>query len=309
MTDQELNLQENVAPVPQEKPKKYRTVASNPVNITKKVFVYFFLVLFALWILVPFYIILVTSVKTSAEVIRPHFTWFPTEGFYFGGYASAFEPVKDSTGMTLLRGFFNTLWIVLPPTLIGLTTSALAAYAFAKLKFRGKNILFALLLATMMIPGMVSFVPAYVLYDNIGWNYTPLPLLIPGMFGAAACVFYLRQFFMGIPSETLEAARLDGVGYFGMFFKMLLPLSVPALIAQGVLGFVGGYNDYIGPLLYVSSTNYATLQVVLSQIISQKGDFPNVQMACTVIALVPTVIIYLVAQRYFIEGIAVSGLK
>lgn len=295
-------------PAPEGKAKKHKTVASNPVNVTKRVFVYFFLVLFALWILVPFYLVLVTSVKTSAEVLRPNFTWVPTEGFYFGGYANAFEPLKDSTGMTLIRGFFNTLWIVIPPTLIGLTTSAFAAYAFAKLKFRGKNIIFALLLATMMIPGMVTFVPSFVIFDNIGWNHTPLPLMIPGMFGAAACVFYLRQFFMGIPSETLEAARLDGVGYFGMFFKMMLPLSVPALIAQGVLGFVGGYNDYLGPMLYVSSTEFATLQVVLSQFTSQKSE-QNIQMACTVIALLPTIVIYLVAQRYFIEGIAVSGLK
>ena len=292
----------------EEPPKKHRTVASNPVNITKKVFVYFFLVLFALWILVPFYIILVTSIKTEAEVLKPKFTWIPTEGLDFSGYASAFKAAEDTAAMTLIKGFFNTLWIVLPPTLIGLTTSAFAAYAFAKLKFRGKNILFAILLTSMMIPGMVTFVPSFVIYDNIGWNHTPLPLMIPGMFGAAACVFYLRQFFMGIPSETLEAARLDGVGYFGMFFKMMLPLSVPALIAQGVLGFVGGYNDYLGPLLYVSSTNFATLQVVLSQFTSQHSE-QNAQMAATVIALVPTVIIYLVAQRYFIEGIAVSGLK
>ena len=292
----------------EEKTKKIRKIANNPVNITKKVFVYFFLIMFALWILVPFYIILVTSVKTSAEINRSHFTWFPTEGFFFGGYKSAFESIDDSTAMTLIRGFLNTLWIIIPPTLIGLMTSAFSAYAFAKLKFRGKNILFAILLATMMIPGMVTFVPSFVIYDNIGWNHTPLPLMIPGMFGAAACVFYLRQFFMGIPSETLEAARLDGLGYFGMFFYMMLPLSVPALIAQGVLGFVGGYNDYLGPMLYVSSTNYATLQVVLSQFTSQNSE-QNIQMACTVIALVPTIAIYLVAQKYFIEGIAVSGLK
>jgi len=315
MNDEMMQTTENMqpaptemTPAPQKKAKKHKTIASNPVNITKKVFVYIFLVLFALWILVPFYIVLVTSVKTTAEVLRPNFTWFPTEGFYFGGYASAFGSVGDSTGMTLIKGFFNTLWIVLPPTLIGLTTSALAAYAFAKLKFRGKHIIFGVLMATMMIPGMVTFVPSFVIFDNIGWNHTPLPLMIPGMFGAAACVFYLRQFFMGIPSETLEAARLDGVGYFGMFFRMMLPLAVPALIAQGVLGFVGGYNDYLGPILYVKSTEYATLQVVLSQLTSQKTE-QNVQMACTVIALLPTIIIYLVAQRYFIEGIAVSGLK
>ena len=235
-----------------ETPKKIGTMKHNPVNITKTVFVYFFLVLFLLWILVPFYIILVTSFKTEAEVNETIFTWFPMKGFYFGGYKAIFEtPIGY---ISIMTGFLNTLWIILPPTILGLLTSAFSAYAFAKLKFRGKNVLFAILLATMMIPGMVSLVPSFVIFDNIGWNKTPLPMMIPGMFGAAACVFYLRQFFMGIPSETLEAARLDGVGYFGMFFKMLLPLSVPALIAQGVLGFVGGYNDYFGPMLYLSGT-------------------------------------------------------
>lgn len=287
--------------------RKIRSIQSNPVNVTKRVFVYFFLVLFMLWILVPFYIIIITSVKTDMEVIQTNFTWFPTKGFYFGGYKSVFTPMAGS--ISVLRGFLNTIWIVLPPTIIGLMTSAFAAYAFAKLKFRGKNILFGLLLATMMVPGMVSLVPSFALYNAIGWNQTPLPLMIPGMFGAAACVFYLRQFFMGIPSETLEAARLDGVGYFGMFFKMMLPLAVPALIAQGVLGFVGGYNDYFGPMLYVAGTDYATLQVALASVGSKWQGEWNKLMAATLVALLPTIVIYLVAQRYFIEGIAVSGLK
>ncbi len=299
---------EGGAKIPAPKKKKVKSIASNPVNITKKVFVYFFLIVFLLWILVPFYIILVTSFKTTAEVIQPTFTWVPTKGFDFSSYASVFEPMNDGSGLTIMKGFFNTLWIVLPPTILGLLTSAFSAYAFAKLKFRGKNILFGLMMATMMIPGMVTLVPSFVIYDNIGWNHTPLPLMIPGMFGAAACVFYLRQFFMGIPSETLEAARLDGLGYFGMFFRMMLPLSVPALIAQGVLGFVGGYNDYLGPLLYVQGTDYATLQVALYAFSTQFSE-KNKLMASTVIALIPTILIYLVAQRYFIEGIAVSGLK
>jgi len=290
-----------------EPPKKIKSMKHNPVNVTKTVFVYFFLVLFLLWILVPFYIILVTSFKTEAEVNEQIFTWFPMKGVYFGGYAAIFSSLEGA--ISIMQGFFNTLWIIIPPTVIGLMTSALSAYAFAKLKFRGKNIIFGVLLATMMIPGMVTMVPSFVIFDTIGWNKTPLPLMIPGMFGAAACVFYLRQFFMGIPSETLEAARLDGVGYFGMFFKMLLPLSVPALIAQGVLGFVGGYNDYFGPLLYVNGTKFATLQVALAKFgVSYEGEWNNI-MASTIVALLPTIAIYLVAQKYFIEGIAVSGLK
>lgn len=292
----------------QEKPKKVKSIKQNPVYITKMVFVYFFLTLFLLWILVPFYIIFVTSFKTEAEVNEALFSWFPMKGIYFGGYAKVFETLPGTT--SIFRGFFNTLWIIIPPTFMGLMTSAFSAYAFAKLKFRGKNILFALLLATMMIPGIVTMVPAYVIYDNIHWTDTPLPLMIPGMFGAAACVFYLRQFFMGIPSETLEAARLDGLGYFGMFFKMMLPLSVPALIAQGVLGFVGGYNDYFGPLLYLQgASEYTTLQLALAKIANSYNGQWNIIMASTVVALLPTLAIYLVAQRYFIEGIAVSGLK
>ena len=143
----------------------------------------------------------------------------------------------------------------------------------------------------------------------IGWIGTPLPLMIPGMFGAAACVFYLRQFFMGIPTETLEAARLDGVGYVGMFFKMMVPLSVPALIAQGVLGFVGGYNDYLAPLLYLTTPPLQTLQIALQTFVTMyNADWPAI-MAGVIVALLPTIIIYLIAQRYFIEGIASSGLK
>lgn len=292
---------------PEAAPQKIRSLKQNPVNITKTVFVYIFLVIFLLWILVPFYIILVTSFKTEAEVNQTIFSWFPMKGFYFGGYTAIFEEPIGYISIT--RGFLNTLWIIIPPTILGLLTSAFSAYAFAKLKFRGKNILFAILLATMMIPGMVTLVPSFVIYDNIGWNRTPLPMMIPGMFGAAACVFYLRQFFMGIPSETLEAARLDGLGYFGMFFWMMLPLSVPALIAQGVLGFVGGYNDYFGPMLYLSGTQYETLQVALASFAGNYQGQWNHIMASTIVALIPTIAIYLVAQRYFIEGIAVSGLK
>ena len=144
----------------------------------------------------------------------------------------------------MIRGFLNTLAYVLPPTLCGLFASALAAFAFAKLNFKGKNLLFGLLLITMLIPGTIMLTPTYVIYDLIGWTDSPLPLIIPGMFGAAACVFFMRQFISGIPDSVVEAAKIDGVGYFGIFIKIIIPLSVPALIAQGLLGFIGGYNDY-----------------------------------------------------------------
>ena len=292
-----------------EAPRKIRKMSANSTNIAKKVVMYIILVLFALWILVPFYIVIVTSFKTWDEANNADFTWWPTMGFSFEGYVQVFEKPIANAYTAIMTGFLNTLWIIIPPTLLGLFTSALAAYAFAKLRFRGKNILFGILLATMMIPGMVTLVPAFTIYDIIGWRGTPLPLMIPGMFGAAACVFYLRQFFTGIPTETLEAAKLDGLGYVGIFFWIMVPLSKPALIAQGVLGFVGGYNDYFGPLLYLTSPPLQTLQIALTTFVNQyNANWPSI-MAGTLIALLPTVIIYIVAQKYFIEGIASSGLK
>lgn len=274
----------------------------------KTFFVYLVLTLFLLWILIPFYIVIISSFKTKAEAMNPVFTWWPSEGFSLEGYKAVFQKPIANAYTSILAGFGNTLWIILPPTIIGLLTSALAAYAFAKLKFRGKNTLFGILISTMMIPSIVALVPSYTIYSTLHWVNTPLPLMIPGMFGAAACVFYLRQFFAGIPTETLEAARLDGVGYIGMFFKIMMPLAKPALIAQGVLGFVGGYNDYFGPLLYLRTKNQ-TLQIALNSFVAKfGGDWPAI-LAATLVALIPTVLIYLIAQKYFIEGIAASGLK
>ena len=150
-----------------------------------------------------------------------------------------------ASSTSIVEGFFNTLWIVIPPTVIGLMTSTLAAYAFAKMRFRGKNVMFGLLIATMMVPGIATLVPSYIIYDYLGITVSApfFPLMVPGMFGAAACVFFMRQAIFAIPDSVIEASRIDGIGPFGCFVKIVLPLVKPALLSQGVLGFVGGYND------------------------------------------------------------------
>ena len=209
----------------------------------------------------------------------------------------------------LIRGFMNTLMIVLPPTILGLFCSAMSAYAFAKLRFKGKNVLFSALLMTMMIPGTIMLTPSYLIYNLLGWVDTPLPLMIPGMFGAATCVFFMRQFYAGIPTSLIEAAKLDGMGYFKIFWKIMVPLSVPALLAQGILGFIGGYNDYFGPYLYLQSPQWYTLQIALNSFQGTYSRNIPAMMAGALIALIPTLVIYIVAQKYFIEGIATSGMK
>ena len=268
-------------------------------------------VLFAIWILAPFSMVIITSFKTRKEASDPVFHFFP-EKWSFDGYKEVFtytSGVDDSEIPVMLKGFLNTLIIVLPPTIIGLFVSAMSAYAFAKLRFKGKNVFFSALLLTMMIPGTIMLTPSYLIYDMLGWVDTPLPLMLPGMFGAATCVFFMRQFYAGIPTSLVEAAKLDGMGYFKIFWKIMVPLSVPALFAQGILGFIGGYNDYFGPYLYLHEPEWYTLQLALA---SFKGTYsyniPTV-MAGALVALIPALVIYIVAQKYFIEGIATSGMK
>lgn len=293
--------------------KKPKMRSGKPAKITKLVIIYTILVLYALIIILPFFIVLHTSFKHWQDVVNSlKFELVPSMGFTGEGYGAVFDyrSNHDPTVMpSIISGFLNTLMFVLPPTIIGLLTSSIAAYAYSKLRFRLKGVMYGFLLATMMIPGTIMIVPQYSIYDSLGWVDTPLPLMIPGMFGAAACVFFMRQFYAGIPDSIVEAAKIDGLGFIGIFFRIMIPLSVPALLAQGLLGFIGGYNDYLGPLLYLQSSEMYTLQIVLSGLPSEFGEQENKIMAGAVVALLPMLVIYFICQQYFIDGIVASGLK
>ena len=276
-------------------------------ELLRKLVIYCGLGLFALFVLFPFAIMLISSFKYKEETIGA-FTWWPKMGMTLRGYVNAFEKVASST--SIIEGFFNTLWIIIPPTFIGLMTSTLSAYAFAKMRFRGKEVMFGLLIATMMVPGIATLVPSYIIWDYLGITVTApfVPLMIPGMFGAAACVFFMRQSINAIPDSVIEASRIDGIGPFGCFVKIVLPLIKPSLLAQGVLGFVGGYNDYFGPLIYLKS-DYQTLQIAVSVFSDRySGDWPSI-LAANIVAIIPTILIYIFVQRYFIEGITAGSEK
>lgn len=276
-----------------------------------KVAIYAVLIIYALIIILPFMIVILTSFKTMEDASKLEFELIPEMGFTAEGYKAVFE-YKASLNAempTLVRSFLNTLLYVLPPTILGLFSSAISAYAFSKLRFRAKKWMYSALLSTMMIPGMITVAPTYSIYDSLGLVDTAFPLMVPGMFGAAACVFFMCQFYAGISDSIIEAAKIDGEGYVGIFFRIVVPLSVPALIAQGLLGFIGGYNDYFGPLIYLQSSDMYNLQVALRNYASVRGDEPNAVMAGTVVALLPTLVVYFIAQEYFIEGIAASGIK
>lgn len=281
-------------------------------SVGGKIVKYCILSLAALTILIPFYVIVITAFKAS-HAVATHipFIWLPKfDELSFRAFGNLFTTYTISTGKSMvLTGIINTFIIVIPNTVVGMISSSVSAYAFAKLKFKGKNLMFALLLFTMMLPGIVMLIPSYILFDALYLTDTYFPLMAPAMFGSAACVFFLRQFFSGIPDEVIDAAKLDGLSYPGIYWKIMLPLSLPAVFAQAILGFVAGYNDYLAPLIYLTSPEKYTLQIALQFFSgSTLKDLPTV-MAGAVLALLPTTLIYVFAQKYFVEGIAITGLK
>lgn len=263
---------------------------------------YLILILFCLFVLLPYLIVVSTSFKTLMESTRIPFHFIPWD-FTVDAYVQVLrEP-------SIWRGLLNTLIVVVPPMFVGIFTSSLSAYAFSKIRFPASKVMFTILLMTMMLPGVVTMVPAYVIYDLLGWIDTYWPLMLPEVFGGISCVFYLRQYFNGLPDELGEAARLDGLSYFGTFLWIFLPLAKPACVAQLILWFVGGYNNYFGPMLYLNSEIRFTLQLVVNLMAGGfDNNWPKV-MAATIVMIIPMLIFYVTMQKYFVEGIAMSGLK
>lgn len=170
--------------------------------------------------------------------------------------------------------------------------------------------MFGFLMATMMLPGVITLVPSYLLFYYYDWLNTPLPVIMPGLLGGVSAVFFLKQYYAGVPSDMMDAASVDGLGFFGIYFRIMLPIAMPAFWAQFVLAFVTGYNEYLGPMLYLKSASLLTLQLALQQFASSRQySDPGAVMAGTLIAIVPTVALFVFAQRYFISGIVTSGLK
>lgn len=280
--------------------------------------VYFVLAcLGAIIMLVPLYWMLVTSLKdptsifTIPPILIPNpwlFTNFPD-----AMNSSALPDTFTVLGNTL-PPFFTYLWntiLVTALTVLGDTASgAVIAFGFARLRARGSNILFGLVLATIMLPYQAVLYPQFVLFKTLGWLDSWLPLIVPTYFGSAFNIFLLRQFFMGIPRELDEAATIDGCGYFRIFWNIILPLSKPALAAVAVFSFVYHWNDLLAPLVYLNTSGLYTVSLALQSFTGAYGLAEwNLLMAAALVSALPCLILFFVAQRYFIQGIVVSGIK
>ncbi|MFF2501116.1 carbohydrate ABC transporter permease [Peribacillus sp. NPDC058075] len=267
---------------------------------TKNALVFVILILGSIVLLIPLWWMISTSLKTPAEIAQHPPSLLPAT-FRFSNYIEAWQ-----TG-AFTRWGLNSLFISVFATVGHVFVNSLVAYGFAKIKFKGRNALFVILLATMLIPAFVTLVPQYIIFSKLGWVNTYLPLIAPAFLGSAFYIFLLRQFMLTIPNELSEAAIMDGASHLRIWWHIMLPLTKPALIIVALFAFNGAWNDLLGPLLYLNDEKLYTLQLGLQTF---KG---NVQvqwhylMAMSFTVMLPTLILFFIFQRHFIEGSNLSS--
>ncbi len=251
---------------------------------------------------------------------KPHFHWKNYRDFITEMTLETPEPVLprnrlfpwDLGRTRYLFAFFlkNTLTITILCILGQLMSASLVAFGFARLRFPGRNVLFVMVLSTMMLPGQVTMIPSFILFAKLKWVDTLRPLIVPAFFGGGAFfIFLLRQFFLGIPGELEDAARIDGCTTFGIYRNVMLPLSKPALATVAVFSFMSHWNDFMGPLIYTQSMQNKTLALGLYSFKTLYGTEFHLMMAASIVVLLPVLAIFFMAQKYFVKGIVMSGLK
>jgi multiple sugar transport system permease protein len=257
-------------------------------------------VLAIVWIL-PIVWMISTSLKSETMVmsVTPH--WIPSV-FTMENYLRAIQKAP------ILLWFYNSSVIAIISTLLVLLVDAMAAYAFARIRFKGSRALFIIVLCTMMVPSQVTLVPLYLLFNQMNLLNTFIVVILPRT-AAALGVFMLRQFFIGIPVELEDAARIDGCTRYGIFWRIILPLARPALASLGIFTFVWSWNDYLWPLITLSSKDMYTLPIGLATLVGYFARDYGMLMAGAIIASIPTIIVFLFFQRQFIQGITTTGLK
>ncbi|EYB69238.1 binding-protein-dependent transport system inner membrane protein [Deinococcus phoenicis] len=261
------------------------------------------LCLLSLVFLAPVYWMISTSLKTEADAISSPVQWLPRH-VTFENYVS----VLTSPDGNILRWTGNSLFVALAFTVLHVLLCALTAYPLARMQFRGRNAWFWFILSSLMIPGIVTLIPTYIMMLNFGWINSYHALIWPGLSGVFG-VFLLRQFFMGIPRELEEAARLDGANSLQILWRIILPLSIPSLVTLGVFAFMGSWNNFLWPLFTVTDVDKMTLPVGITTFSQRYVTEYGKLMASTTLAAVPALIAYLVAQRFLEAGLSTTGLK
>lgn len=263
---------------------------------------YFFLCVWALVILLPFVWLLSASLKTVGQYFASPIQWIPNP-FIWTNYVEVF------TIYNFGRYTLNSLFLATYATIVNTIISSLIAFGFARFRFPGRTPLFILMLSTLMLPPQVLTIPLYITFRNLGWIDTFLPILVPQLFGSAYSIFLYRQFFMGLPRELDEAARVDGTGNLGIWWHVILPQSRPVLIVVAIFTFLYSWQDAWNPLIYLSDDSVRTVPLGLLYFNNGYTTVYPQQMAATVVTLVVPVILYAIGQRYIDSGVAIAEVK
>jgi multiple sugar transport system permease protein len=268
----------------------------------KKGLAYVICTLMALIYVFPLYWLLVTALKTDGEVFQLPPSFLPANPQWQNfGAATEYIPFWQYMGNTLIIALLTIIGTLVSCTLI--------AYGFARIKWPGRNILFIVYLSTIMLPTQVTMIPLYIIYRQIGWIGTFMPLIVPAFFGNALFVFLLRQFMMSIPTELSEAAKIDGASEVGILRYVMLPLLRPALATVSLFTFVNVYRDFLGPLIYLSDQNQWTISLGLKLFQNMYGAQWQLMMAASTLAMVPIIVLFFFTQKTFVEGISLTGIK
>lgn len=280
-------------------------------EIVQKTTVYLFLTINAILVLMPLVFLILTSFKTMSETLGA-FEWFPKQL-----YLDNFKDVMNMENFFYLRFFSNTILIFALKFLGTVVTCSLTAYGFVKFSFKYKALLFGVLLTVLMLPGELLTIPIYETYINLGWYDTYYPFFVACFFGTDVfCIFLFRQFFLSLPSELFEAAKIDGASEIKIYSRIVMPLSIPVIVTTAILYFTGTYNDIYTPMLYLSSEENFTIaqgiRLIESLFNTGSHDYIipwNLVSAATILGILPVLIIFFIAQKYFIEGVASTGIK
>lgn len=252
--------------------------------------------------LIPFLWMLSSSFKDPAFIFADPIQWIP-KPWLWSNYAKAFER------MPFALYTWNTVEITVLSLIGQLISCSLVAFGFARMRFPGRDVLFVVLLSTMMLPAQVTMIPVFNIFSTLGWYDTFLPLIVPSFFGAPFFIFLLRQYLMTIPREMDEAARIDGAGTWQVYSQILLPQMKPALATVSIFAFMGSWNDFLGPLIFLDSPTKRTLALGLYAFQGQYAVDWNYLMAASTVVMLPLLLIFIVGQKYFIQGVVVSGVK
>ena len=290
-----------VAPVPTAADIPWNNKKMPPLKIAGIVLGYVLMIGVAAFVLLPFVWMVLASLKPNNEVFLIPVKWFPSV-WHWDNY------IKIWTDSNMLTWLGNTVFFAICVTFLQVFTGSFAAYGFSKIRFRGRNVLFLIYIATMAVPWQAYMIPQYKMLSAVHLTDTRWSIILLQAFGAFG-VFMMKQFYDTIPEELSEAARLDGLSEFGIYLRIMLPLSGPSIAALGIITFTNTWNDFMGPLMYLRSPELWTIQLGLKTFISQNSANYAMIMTGSVMSVIPILIVFLIGQKQFIEGIATSGMK